>query len=733
MGGEIVVGIDLGTTNSAIAYVNDDGLVELVTNEFDKKTIPSVVQFPSVDEVVVGWEAKQQIPLYPEVTAQFFKRDMGIESFYSFHGRDWTPVTLSAEILKKLKSDAEAHTGRAIRKAVVTVPAYFKDGQRRATREAAELAGLEVLQIFNEPAAAAVAYGQNRLTKPERALIYDLGGGTFDVTVADLTANGVHILGQDGNSVLGGKDWDDLLLQVACETFEAAHGSNPLDDPVAFHELLLRVEELKKSLSSVSRATLVVNHDGHRERIEITRELFAELAAPLMAETRSVVSRLLAELSLNESQIDTVILAGGSTRMPMVVEQLEQLFGSTPNRNVNPDECVAQGAAAYADLLTGKKIRKFLGGGASGSAAGLQKISDVSAHSMGMIVISADGERYENNVLLRKNTPIPAEVTEIKDLQTAPNVDNTWDVFLLQGESPIPTENSVLGRFTFHGVPHHKGRTRVKVHYTYDQSTIGRVEGFDEKSGRGLGEAEFVPGPLDIGWSLESPSSQRPQDMDVVFLVDVSGSMGGEIEGVKASCENFARSIEKGGSHVRLGLVGFGIGGRGARSTKDYEVHCLSTYTIGVYGLAAPKDFRGNIQNLKIGLFGGGGCYLADEDTVEIFPHVLGLFGSSESKAIARGERQSAARGRRKVLIIVSDEIGQTSGLQKIMAMLGDAGVVAYVLGVPGCSGAHERIATETGGQFWDILSSKGSQDFSGLLEAVAQTIAQNLPQGMIK
>jgi molecular chaperone DnaK (HSP70)/uncharacterized protein YegL len=640
------IGIDLGSTNSAAAFVDEDGRLRIIRDDQQKTIIPSVVQYPTADSVLVGMEAKRQSPLYPDATAQFFKRDMGTPAIYHLAGRDRTPMELSAEVLRHVRAMAEGDLGRPVRAAVVTVPAYFRDGQRRDTEEAARQAGLEPIETLNEPTAAAMAFGLDRGKCDERVLVYDLGGGTFDVSIVRIQPGGIEVLGSDGNSRLGGKDWDDLLLDFIVREFAARCGRQPLEDPLAALELRLRVEELKISLSARPRAGLMVSYGGASDRVEVAREEFEGISRGLVLETESVTRRLLDDLHLTPPEIDRVLLVGGSTRMPMIRAHLEGMFGRPPGTDVNPDECVACGAALRAAALSGHAImrRRSLGGGAPERTRALSAgtLRDVTAHSLGLIVLSEDGREYRHAVILPRNTPIPAEASEVKEVRTAPGRDNQLDVYLLQGSSPRPIENDVLGRFTFHDVPHRDGRTMVRIAYRYDRSTIARVSAVDEQTGCGLGEPEFTPPPFDLSWTERTVEpaalpAALPARIAAVLCIDLSGSMkGARLEEAKRGALEFCRQIGDAGGYC--GLVGFSDTAR----------------------VRVPLGPPGLMMNLAIrGLGIEGGTYLA----TGLEAAGKELFGWNDRRA-NRGEPPA-----RRVLLVLTD--GETFDAEQSVSIAG--------------------------------------------------------------
>jgi molecular chaperone DnaK len=342
----IVLGIDLGTTFSAMSYVNLYGKPEIIANAEGHATTASVVHFYDEDAVVVGEEAVKMVVIDPSNVVRFIKRNMGEEDFaLEFFGKSFTPQEVSALILRKLKEDAEEMLGVTITDAVVTVPAYFNSAQRGATSEAGAIAGLNVLSIINEPTAAAIAYGLDRIGGQRKLLVFDLGGGTFDVTVMEIKGTKLTTIASDGNAELGGKDWDDCLLNHVAHVFEEKFGLDPRDEPAPYQELYERVLHAKISLSNKDKAVIPVNFRGKRMVVNITRDQFEILTQHLVQQCEDTANIVLEKARLGWHELDDVLLVGGSTRMPMVRDLLKTLSGRDPADGVNPDECVALGAA----------------------------------------------------------------------------------------------------------------------------------------------------------------------------------------------------------------------------------------------------------------------------------------------------------------------------------------------------------------------------------------------------
>jgi len=500
------IGIDLGTTNSVVATVAG-GRVTVIKNEWGDAVVPSVVLAPSGCDVTVGLEAKRQIPLYPRDVAQFFKRAMGTDEVFDIGGVSWSPVQLSAAVLGALRRTAESQLGRSVRDAVVTVPAYFRDAARRQTRAAAEEAGFNVLGIINEPVAAALAFGH----KPGPCLrgylfVFDLGGGTFDVTVVNPEGGILAVLGHDGNHLLGGKDWDDAILRELADRHRDLHGIDPLDDPYVKNELYVRAEELKRTLSTQTRASFTYTFEGVAERFELTRERFEALTQHLVHATIEKCREVLAATKVPIDRIATVLLVGGSSRMPMMRSAVEQFFGQRPNTSLNPDECVAMGAALHAAALqaASSSTAKQLPAGPPTNSIGPSSFRDATAHSLGLVVVAADGSHYENAIMLRRNTPIPTSQTQTKLVHAPQGSTGTVDVWLTQGESLCPYENEALSKRVFSGVPYQAGGTQVAITYSYNVDGVVDVSA-SLTTGAALRLDVIDQKPADLSWTRNPP------------------------------------------------------------------------------------------------------------------------------------------------------------------------------------------------------------------------------------
>ena len=534
----VPIGIDLGTTYSAVATVSGRGQPMVVKNSDGESTTPSVVYFPANGIPIVGSEAKEYQAVGENDVASFFKRDMGDPGFYqTFHGRKYSPTELSSLVLKKLKADAEAELGQRIEAAVITVPAYFNNGQRNATIEAARLAGLRVLRIINEPTAAAIAFGLSSKTKAgATTMVYDLGGGTFDVSIVRASDDEIAVLATDGDHKLGGKDWDDRIAGFLAGQFRDEFGADPFEDQESFNDLMIKCEKAKRELSVRDSTKVSIVHNGERGTYTLTRSQFAELTRDLLERTHGIAQSVLNSVEgLTWENLNGVLLVGGSTRMPMVAEFVEEVTGRPPLRGINVDEAVALGAAlqAAADL----KVEDDLSlEASSGEEFTLPAIRDVTCHSLGMVAENQDRSKYLNSIIIKKNSQIPAENACDYTIRVSANRSaNKLEVYMLQGEVESPIECTVLGKYVFTGfTPTKTGRAQVRVHYAYNKNgTVDvRAEQLNAEGGvLGL-ELTIEPVPEDMSWLGRSPlendsSASQASPAALVIAVDASGSMSG--------------------------------------------------------------------------------------------------------------------------------------------------------------------------------------------------------------
>jgi molecular chaperone DnaK len=541
------VGIDLGTTHSVVAYVDGDGRASVVPNPFGRPVTPSLVCFRD-GEVVVGDMARELQAIGEHPVASLFKRAMG-EPAFSFRagGREYDAVELSALVLETLRRDAERHLGAPVTRAVITVPAYFRNPQREATIEAGRRAGLEVLQVINEPTAAALAYAGAPWPGGEHLLVYDLGGGTFDVTLLRRDADGVRVLTSDGDHELGGKDWDDRIVEFLASEFRTEFGVDPLESREARGALLLEAEQAKKRLTSMQTTPVAFAFAGERGRYALDRDTFARLTRDLMERTVSLTAKVLRSQDLAPGAVDGVLLVGGSTRMPMVAEFVARVFGRLPLAGINVDEAVALGAARVAAERDGT-LRFALGGRAA-------VVVDVTNHSLGMIAVNADGSAYLNSIILPKDAVIPSVETRPYAFRTRRHGASDLEVFLTQGETTDPADVAYLGRYLVHDVPRGERETTVvDVRYRHDVSGTVQVEA--QARGADL-RVTREPLPSDVpARFLLPPVEAVPQQVTAYLAFDLSGSMSGEpLEEARKAAQGFLERTDL--SHCSLGIIAF--------------------------------------------------------------------------------------------------------------------------------------------------------------------------------
>jgi molecular chaperone DnaK (HSP70) len=480
------------------------------------------------------------------------------DALFLFHaaGTDYTATDLSAMVLRKLKADAEAHSGERITHAVITVPAYFRDPERKATIDAGSAAGLDVLQVINEPTAAAVAYGLGRDEAGRRLLVYDLGGGTFDISLLELTKDGVRVRTSEGDHQLGGKDWDDRIIEFLAGKFRDEFGRDPLEDGESLADLLIQAEDAKKKLTSFESTTVSITHDGCRGRYTLDRAKFEEITSDLMERTVSLTNRVLEDMRLRSKDIDGFLLVGGSTRMPMVHRFVEQEFGKRPMGGVNVDEAVALGAAVVAaDQMARQKAGQTVF-----AIRGATKTIDVTNHSLGMIAVNADHSAYVNSIILPKNKEVPCEETRPYQHRTRRHGENQIEVFMTQGETDAPGEVVYIGRYVILDIPHKQsGVTVIDVTYHYDSSGTVRVTARPKGDLKDLRVAAETLPPDVPGRFLVPPEPatvEMPEHVTAYLAFDLSGSMSGDpLEEAKKAALGFLRNTDL--SHCSVGVVAF--------------------------------------------------------------------------------------------------------------------------------------------------------------------------------
>lgn len=469
-----VIGIDLGTTNSCVAVLENDQPV-VITNAEGSRTTPSVVAFTKNGERLVGDTAKRQAAVNVDRTFFSIKREMGTNYRAKIDGKQYTPQEISSMILRKLKKDAEEYLGETVSDAVITVPAYFNDAQRQATKDAGRIAGLNVLRIINEPTSAALAYGLDH-GQPQKILVYDLGGGTFDVSVIEIGDNLIEVLATAGDNHLGGDDFDARVTDYLVMEFLHTQRIDLRKDATAMQRVREEAEKAKKVLSSSSTTSInlpfITTVKGEPKHMEmtLTRAKFDELTRDLVERTRGPVQQALSDAGITAADLGMVLLVGGSTRMPSVYEEVTRITGREPSRNLNPDECVALGAAVQGGKLGGALV--------AGSSAAEIILMDVTPLSLSIETMGGISTK-----LIDRNTTIPTRYSKV--FTTASNFQTSVDIKVLQGERQFAKDNKLLGRFQLRGIkPAPAGVPQIEVTFDIDANGIVQVSAKDLGTGR---------------------------------------------------------------------------------------------------------------------------------------------------------------------------------------------------------------------------------------------------------
>ena len=483
-----IIGIDLGTTNSCVA-VMEGGKPVVIPNAEGMRTTPSVVAFTKNGERLVGEPAKRQAVTNADRTISSIKRHMGTDYKVSIDGKDYTPQEISAMILQKLKTDAESYLGEKVTQAVITVPAYFNDAQRQATKDAGKIAGLSVERIINEPTAAALAYGLEDESE-QKVMVYDLGGGTFDVSIIDIGDGVIEVLSTNGDTHLGGDDYDDRITKWLVEEFKSQEGVDLSQDKMALQRLKEAAEKAKKELSSATTTdinlpfiTATAEGPKHLD-MKLSRAKFEELTADLTERTAVPVQNSLRDAGLNSSELGKVLLVGGSTRMPVAQEKVKQLTGKEPSKNLNPDECVALGAAVQGGKLSGE------------AGAGDVLLLDVTPLTLSIETLGGVA-----TPLIKRNTTIPTRASQV--FSTAADNQTAVDINVVQGEREFARDNKSLGQFRLDGIlPAQRGVPQIEVTFDIDANGIVNVSAKD----KGTGKEQHI--------TITSGSNMSKEDID---------------------------------------------------------------------------------------------------------------------------------------------------------------------------------------------------------------------------
>ena len=581
----ISVGIDLGTTFSAVAYIDPQTkLPKIIPNREGNKITPSVIQF--VDgQTIFGSEAESAFAAGEPGCAATFKREMGrTETYCVIDGTSYTAEDLSSLLLRHLKEEAETQLDEAIKDAVITVPAYFYSTEREATIRAATAAGIRVKKIIDEPNAAVMAYGLNNWRENANILVYDLGGGTFDVTLSRMGCNGdLSTITTRGNHLLGGRDWDDRIELLLYEKFTEETGMDVHSNTVIKAMLRGMAEGVKKQLSAIPSTKVTESiPDFGSASVTITRVEFEETSADLLDRTGALCQAVLTEAGLNNRDVSDILLVGGSTRMPQVSQYILHMFGKKPITPVNPDEAVALGAAiqsskeneSYTKLsmqvkTDGKKVTDRRRSGISShvrvkppqklSGLGLLTLRETTAHAMGIIAVSADNSKYVNEIIIPANHPRPVRVAKAFAFYTSTRGKNEMEIYVLQGDKENPIDNLIQCKYVVSGIRHikkQKGKTTIKVQYSYDNNGIIHVQARQEDDRIDLPiRKESVPDDMTkYALAIDPDEFLQPEPLNVVMAVDVSGSMSGEPlnDAQDAMCD-FVRQMDF--SYTQVGVL----------------------------------------------------------------------------------------------------------------------------------------------------------------------------------
>ncbi|MBT9253289.1 MAG: molecular chaperone DnaK [Brockia lithotrophica] len=601
-----VVGIDLGTTNSVIAYL-ENGEPVIIPNSEGSRTTPSVVAFKPDGERLVGEAAKRQAVLNPERTVISIKRHMGTNYRVKIDDKEYTPQEISAMILMKLKADAEAYLGEPVTQAVITVPAYFSDAQRQATKDAGRIAGLEVLRIINEPTAAALAYGLDK-EEEQTILVYDLGGGTFDVSILEIGDGVIEVKATAGNNRLGGDDFDQAIVDYLVAEFRRDAGIDLSQDRMALQRLREAAEKAKKELSTslsttISLPFIAADATGPKHlEMTLTRAKFEELTRHLVEKTLGPVRQALEDAKLRPEDIDKVILVGGSTRMPQVQEAIRNFLGKEPFRGINPDEVVAMGAAIQAGVLAGE-VKDVV-------------LLDVTPLSLGIETLGGVFTK-----IIERNTTIPTRKSQI--FTTAADNQTQVEIHVLQGERPMAKDNISLGRFILDGIPPApRGVPKIEVTFDIDANGIVNVSAKDLATGK---EQRIIVQPssglseADIERMIREAEKYREEDEKLRKKIEARNEADAAVYTAEKTLRDLGdkvtadekRRVEEAIERVRKALEKDDV--EEIRTAKDDLLRAVGEVSVRLYGQATGDGSAG----ASPGGAGGAGKRVVDADYEE--------------------------------------------------------------------------------------------------------------------